>query len=456
MKTLARTLSIVLAGLAGGLLLVVMAGLPAPSLVSDNGLVSARGPLELDFRQALRPESLSGRLSLLAADGNTLAGRVETLDVISGGARVRFWPDSGLAEGMRYTLHLERGVQSQDGLVLRRARSWEIQVRPMEVIYLSSAQAPDLWAALPDGGLKRSVTATGGRIFDFEVSLDGNQIFYSAYNEQGGIDLWSIGRAGGTPEMLLPCRADWCINPSPAPDGSRLVYSRRQAGALAGQEPGAPHLWLLDLNDLNTSLLLPDPNVAGFQPAWSPDGRYLAFPDALRDHLYVLDWQARTLSAYTASLNGPPSWFNDSRRIFISRIVGGGDDSRPYVQVFALDVDSGELEQVLGVGSHLYDYSLPAWSPAGEWLAVALRRVDSGPGKSLWRMHLDGSQAELLSPGEIFTHGAYHWDMVGQRLVYQRLEFGSSQNRPEVLVWTAGQHEPVLVAEDAVLPRWLP
>lgn len=460
MNSFDRRIWILLAGLAGLLLLIVAAGslvgLPAPALVPESGLVSPRGPLELAFSQAVRAESLNDRLRVINAQGEALPGR---LDV--SGAQVRFWPDQAFLSDQTYTLRLEAGVQGQSGLLLRDARSWPVRARPVEVIYMTSTGAPDLWAVLLGDGngntpAARQLTFTEGRVYDYDVSPDGNQIIYAVYNEQGGIDLWRIGRAGGVPEVLLPCQADLCFNPAIAPDGQQLAYSRRQAGANNSQPAGLPHLWLLTLANLSTNVLTPDPNVAGFQPVWSPDSRYLAFGDASNGAAYVYDRQSEDLFSQPASLNGPLRWFPDSRRLFVSIIEGGGSDARPFVQVFALHVDTQAMELVLGADLHQKDYSIPEWSPDGEWLAVALRRVDSGPGKGLWKMRLDGSQSEVISPGEIYTNGAYSWDPHSRQLVFQRLELGSSRSLPQIMVWSMHQPEPVLIAEDAVLPRWLP
>lgn len=440
-------------GLVAGARLLI--GLPAPTFLPQGGLVGARGPLALQFNEPILAESLTGRLSLVSPGGQAVDGRVE-ISAVGDTTLARFWPASPLVEGEVYKLALAAGVQSSSGLALRQAQEWPVQVRRVEVVYLSSTEAPDLWAALPDGSAARPLTNTSGRVYDYDVSPDGEWLIYSALNEQQGADLWRVGRAGGQPELLLPCQADLCANPSIAPDGQRMVFSRRQVSGLPGQPAGAPNLWLMNLGDLNLDLLLPDPNVTGYQAAWSPDGRFLAFQDALVEQFYVVDWQARSLAAYPASQNGALTWFAGSDRLFFSRIQGGGDDTRPYVQVFVLNVLTGQEEQVLGEDFGLYDFSLPAESPDGVWLAVGLRRVDGGPGKGLWRMHLDGSQPELISAGDIFANGAYSWDLTGRQLLFQRVELGSSSARPAVWVWAEGSSAPLLVAQDAVLPRWLP
>ena len=53
-------------------------------------------------------------------------------------------------------------------------------MRPIEIIYLSSAEAPDLWAALPDG----SALAVGGT--DASLSHDTNETLVESFDPDRG------------------------------------------------------------------------------------------------------------------------------------------------------------------------------------------------------------------------------------------------------------------------------
>ena len=77
------------------------------------------------------------------------------------------------------------------------------------------------------------LTNTSGRVFDFNVSPDGERIAFSSYDDQGGISLWTVDRSGNA-QILLDCGEDWCINPDFSPDGSKLAYVRRSAGISEG------------------------------------------------------------------------------------------------------------------------------------------------------------------------------------------------------------------------------
>lgn len=136
-------------------------------------------------------------------------------------------------------------------------------VRQPEVLYLASTEKPDLWKKSIKGGLAVQITFTGGRVYDFGISRDGNQIAYSAWNDEGGLDLWEIGREGGSSSLLLPCQADWCFSPAFSPDGSQLAYSRRPILSAASTAPGNPRAWILNIKTLSTDLLFADPNIGG-------------------------------------------------------------------------------------------------------------------------------------------------------------------------------------------------
>jgi TolB protein len=446
-----RRIVLILLGLAALLILAGLTGrlspLPPPVFALPAEGIGPRGPLVLNFPVPMQPDSVQSRLSL----DPPVRGRF----IWSGDARsVSFLPEQTLYPAQVYTLHLAAGSQAQGGRVLSEDHSWQAAVRPAAVVYLAPSQGSELWRASVDGKPPVQLTETGGKVYDFAISPDGNTITYSMQNAQKGLDLWEIDRRGGNSHLLLPCQTDWCTGPAYAPDGSRIIYSRRQAGNHPSAGPEAPRLWVLELNGLSTAALFQDTTIGGSAPAWSPDGRYLAFFDGLSNIMRVLDLQAKTDFSVPSETGVIGSWSPDSRHLLTVNLDLSGE--QPYITVEDVDVQTQAVRRLLGDVDQPREYSVPAWSPDGAWLALAMRPVTGVMGKQLWLFHPDGTGGIQISDDLLINYASYHWDPAGQKLVFQQAQLGSSDAKPEVAVWDQKTGKIMTLAKDAFLPQWIP
>lgn len=325
--------------------------------------------------------------------------------------------------------------------------------RDPSVLYLANSQAPELWVNSAQGGAPRQLTATGGKVFDYNVSRDGSKIIYSVQNELKGFDLWEMDRQGDQARLLLACAADWCINPAYSPGGGKIAYSRRRASQ-EDFEPGVPSIWIFDPAADSTDPLYTDANIGGFTPVWSPDGQFLAFFDGLSLGVRIFEMASGADSLFESHSGMVGEWSPDSRQLIYLDYLSG--EAQPYVVVYRVDVETRQSQRLFGGESDPVDYSVPAWSPDGKELAVALRPLSGSPSKQLWIMRPDGSQVQSITTDQTFTHASYHWSPDGQMLVFQRLQLGASASRPQVAVWKRADGTILQLAEDAFQPRWLP
>ncbi len=325
--------------------------------------------------------------------------------------------------------------------------------RAAGLAYLAPSRQPELWLDDLRGGQPRRLTDTGGRVYDFAVAPDGEHLAYSRFNELGGVSLWLVDRAGRS-QALLECGADWCINPGYSPDGARLAYARRTAGAAAGSSPGLPRIWVMNLASGETQALTANPGISGSGPAFSPDGRRLVFYDDSSQGLRVFDLGTgnSTLLPSEAGMSG--RWAPDGETLYY--LKPALSESTGYEELYRYSIRSGDSGPALGTETDLLDYAPVSFAPGGEWLVVPAREVGGSPARQLWLMRIDGSERRQLTGDPLVNAGAAQWDPHGGRVAFQSLELGGSDRLPKVMVWSQGSGEFRTVAEDAALPQWVP
>ena len=448
------TLALALAGLtaAGSLAGVRVLETEPPA----NGLVGARGPIGLRFEAPMQADSLRDRLTLEPPVAGTL---------IVEGTEAWFLPSQPLTPNMTYTARLAAGARSETGLEVRAEFAWTFTTRAPLLAYISPATGgpPEVWRGPLDGADNAGaepLTESGGKVFDFAVSPTGEALVYSAVNEQNGIDLWLLrltGRWGSDPgpaTLFVDCGTDRCSVPAWSPAGDRVAFSREEVGLAPGAPHGPPRVWTVSVASGQAAALYVDSQVLGYGPTWSPDGARLAFFDGSVGGIRVVELT-------TSEEMVLPSWMGlvggfspDSQRMFFNDVRLAGEQVEAVL--YLADFASRSIEAPFGENAPWTDYGVPAWSPASDWLAVSLRTATGGPGKELWLMRPDGSEARSIASDAAFTYGSYRWDPWGRRLLIQRLPLGIPYPEPEIIVWELTTGESRVAAVDATLAQWLP
>jgi Tol biopolymer transport system component/DNA-binding winged helix-turn-helix (wHTH) protein len=210
------------------------------------------------------------------------------------------------------------------------------------LLYASSADNPagvlDLYVMTSEGESPLRVTRGAEASGDRPVfTPDGQHIVFSRYRRSGPgrpLDLWIVPALGGEPRLYLSDASGAGFSP----DGTQVAYTHH--------EGGAHPLWVSAGDRLEEHR---EAAAEGFDPRWSPDGRWIAYA--------------------TADPN-----------------EGGGD----------LALVSSSLDERRQLTSdRMLAYGL-AWSPDGREVIVSSRR--SGPAL-LWRVPIDGSAPSTMTSG---------------------------------------------------------
>ena len=190
------------------------------------------------------------------------------------------------------------------------------------------------------------LTADPGLEIDPHFSPDGSMMAYAA-DRGGGFEIYTRSLEAGARDIRVTDDGRRNVQPVWSPDGERLAYVAQEQGGI----------WSTSLvGDASKPQRLTD---FGSRPTWSPDGQWIAFQGDSRKEI-----SERTLAALPPSTlwrvpveggpperltqigepvggHGEPAWSPDGRQLAFS------SGNRRLTQIWAVDVESGELKSLV-------------------------------------------------------------------------------------------------------------
>lgn len=364
-----------------------------------------------------------------------------------------FRPQEEWQPDTTYTVQVEPGLQSTFGRQLLRPISWQFQTGQPRILYISwqSGSTNQLYITPPDGIPTRLTDEPGG-VVDYAISPDGQQIVYSAMRDDGGSDLWKIAPDGNGRSSLLVCNMAACTQPVWSPDGTRLLYERREI-ATAGAPPGAPRLWWLDPANGQTVPLFQDSQWLGLGARFSADGRWVAYISPITQAIQAYNLESGQTVSIPSKTGEPPVWSPVDNTLLINEIVFQGE--RFSVYLFQVDLETVSLTNISGEDIEVQD-SFAVFSPDGSWIALGRKLPRTAMGKQLWLMSLDGSQTVELTNNADMHFGQPAWSPNGRFLAAQRYLLSEIGAQPGIWLIDIETKELREVASPGVQPGWVP
>jgi eukaryotic-like serine/threonine-protein kinase len=247
-----------------------------------------------------------------------------------------------------------------------------------------------------------------------DVSPDGSWL---AYEHGGSVYLRSVG--GSVPVQLTTDSRDWDGQPAFSPDGRQIAFASRREG---GETVGG--IWLIEVTGGTARRL----TRAGFSPAWSPDGREIVHatePGRMAgtvriSTLHAIDVRSGTTRLVSDVDATEPAWSPNGHRIAYSAFFSA--DARPEeFDIWTVRADGTDAVRV--TDDAFVDWA-PSWSADGRYLYFSSARAGT---PNVWRIAIDevsgrprGEPEPVPLPARAVVHARLARD--GSHIVYEAWE----------------------------------
>jgi Tol biopolymer transport system component len=226
----------------------------------------------------------------------------------------------------------------------------------------------------------------------------------------GAIGVFLAGRGGASAPPAVALRPSFRQltklpggegTPTISPDGESLVYVKRDGGDL--------DLFVQRIDGSKAIVLTGDCDRDDFDPAFSPDGRSLAFRSECGQGVFVMGATGESRRR-VADFGYQPVWSPDGRELaLVTEHLESPTSRNSTSSLWAVAIDSGQRRLLSE-----HDAMGPTWSPDGRRVAFWGLKGETFQ-RDLWSVPADGSASAAEAATAIVDDPALDWAPVYSR-----------------------------------------
>jgi Tol biopolymer transport system component len=367
--------------------------------------------------------------------------------------------NNALPVGETLQMTFQSGTAGKNGERIKETQSWSVTIRQPRILALKyiDEEGQELFSlGLDEDSPLQQITNSAGRILNYAASPNGEQIIFAVRNDDYGVDLWLVNRDGSDQHMLLDCGGDRCSAAAWSPVSREVAYTREAAGLEPEGAKGAPRVWMLNMDSLETAPLFDDDQKIGYGPKWSPDGQWLSIWDGVNGGVTVVNRKSGETFLLASSSGDTGCWSPDSQTLYYANLIIG--ESSFHNVVLKANIADGTIETVLGgnIEGEGLSYDNPECHPTQNIVAASIQPNTKIPGKHLTIFNMD-TQEETSVTSDMTKFGSYYsWNPGGEYFLFQMSIVSHNEEDYEIWVRDTNSGQNRLVLSGARSPSWLP
>ncbi len=239
-----------------------------------------------------------------------------------------------------------------------------------------------------DGSGFRRLTTDGNRQHYYpSISPDGQSVVYAAFREANVYEIYEMNITSGEVEQLTN-RLGIVNSPEISPDGQSVVFKNTTVNSNRNL------ILLMDRDGGNANNIS---GITGWDPTWSPDGKYILFASDMDGtvQLYTIRKNGNELHKISnlPAIRGRSDWSIDGSYI----VTYSGEPWKR--EVYIMNVDGSNARVLSPAGGNSQG---PSISPDGQWVAFTAYFDHYGDdhGCEIYVMRIDGTDLRRLTDND--------------------------------------------------------